>query len=83
MKTVPADAKLIPGHGPLSTIKELREFHEMLVETSTIVEKGIAAGKTLSMLQAEGLPEKWKSWSVPTLNTSRWIEILYRGLKPK
>jgi glyoxylase-like metal-dependent hydrolase (beta-lactamase superfamily II) len=80
---VPADAKLIPGHGPLSTVKELKEFHEMLVETSGLVEKAIAAGKTLDQIKADGLPEKWKSWEAPTLKTDRWLEMLYRGLKPK
>jgi cyclase len=79
----PADAKLIPGHGPLSTVKELKAFHEMLVETSGIVQKAIDAGKTLDQAKADGLPEKWKSWAVPTLSTARWIEILYTGLKTK
>jgi glyoxylase-like metal-dependent hydrolase (beta-lactamase superfamily II) len=80
LKKTPADAKLIPGHGPLSTVKELKEFHEMLVETSGIVEKAIAAGKTLDQIEADGLPEKWKSWAVPTMTTARWLEILHRGL---
>lgn len=83
LKKVPAGAKLIPGHGPLSTIKELKEFHEMLVETSGVVEKAIAAGKTLEQTQADGLDERWKNWAVPTMSTSRWIEILYTGLKRK
>lgn len=83
LRKVPADAKLIPGHGPLSTIKELKAFHAMLVATSGIVEKAIAAGRTLDEIQAAGLPEKWNSWAVPTLSTERWLEILYRGLKPK
>jgi glyoxylase-like metal-dependent hydrolase (beta-lactamase superfamily II) len=77
----PADAKLIPGHGPLSTVKELKEFHQMLVETSGIVQKAIDAGKTLDQAKADGLPEKWKSWAAPTLGVQRWIEILYNGLK--
>jgi cyclase len=79
----PADAKLIPGHGPLSTIKELKEFHEMLVETSAIVQKAIDAGKTLQQVKADGLPEKWKRWEAPTLKTDRWLEILYNGLNSK
>ena len=79
----PADAKLIPGHGPLSTIKELKEFHEMLVETSAIVQKAIDAGKTLEQIKAEGLPERFKRWEAPTLKTDRWLEILYNGLKSK
>lgn len=83
IQKVPADAKLIPGHGPLSSVKELKEFHEMLAETSGIVERAIAAGKTVDQIKADGLPEKWKNWAVPTITTARWLEILYAGLKPK
>ena len=83
IQKVPADAKLIPGHGPLSKVKELKEFHEMLVETSGLVEKAIAAGKTLDQIKADGLPEKWSNWAAPTITTARWLEILYHGLKPK
>ncbi len=83
IRKVPENAQLIPGHGPLSTLKELKEFHEMLVETSGIVEKAITAGKTLGEIKADGLPDRWKSWAVPTLPPSRWLEILYNGLKPK
>jgi glyoxylase-like metal-dependent hydrolase (beta-lactamase superfamily II) len=80
LRKIPADAKIIPGHGPLSTLTEMREFHEMLVETSGIVGRAMAAGKTLEQVQADGLPEKWKVWEAPTLNTGRWVEILYKGL---
>jgi cyclase len=80
LTNLPPGVKLIPGHGPLSTEKELRELHEMLVETTGIVEKQITAGKSLEQIKAAGLPEKWKRWSVPTLNTERWLEIVYRGL---
>jgi cyclase len=80
LETIPEDAMLIPGHGPLSTKKELREFHGMLVATTGIVEKAIADGKTLEQVQAEGLPEKWKSWDWPSISTAQWLEILYRGL---
>lgn len=83
IKKTPPDAKLVPGHGPLSTVKELKEFHQMLIETSTIVQKAIDAGKTLDQAKAEGLPEKWKTWEAPTLRTDRWIELLYKGLKAK
>ena len=83
MKKLTPDAKLIPGHGPLSTATELKEFHEMLVETSGIVGKAIAAGKTLDQIKEDGLPAKWKSWEAPTLSTSRWLEILYQGLTRK
>lgn len=83
LTNLPPDVKLIPGHGPLSTAKELKELHEMLLETSGIVERQIGEGKSLTEIKAAGLPEKWKSWSAPTINTERWIEMLYRGLVKK
>lgn len=81
LQQLPADAKLIPGHGPLSTLKELKEFREMLIETSGIVQKEIDSGKSLDEVKAAGLPERWKNWEAPTITTSRWLEILYTGLK--
>jgi cyclase len=53
----------------------------MLVETSGIVEKAIAAGKTLDQIKSEGLPDKGKNWAAPTITTARWLELLYQGLK--
>jgi glyoxylase-like metal-dependent hydrolase (beta-lactamase superfamily II) len=83
MKMIPPDAKIIPGHGPLSGMKEMKEFHEMLVTTAGIVERAIADGKSFQQVKAEGLPERWKSWEAPTLRTDRWLDILYRGLSRK
>ena len=89
IRKVPAGAHLIPGHGPLSTVKELKElkelkeFHAMLLETSGIVEKAIVAGKSLKQALDEGLPEKYKGWSSSGVTTARWIELLYQGLKKR
>lgn len=83
IEKIPPDAKIIPGHGPLSTVKELREFHQMLLGTAAFVEKQIAAGKSLADVKAAGLPEEWQSWDKPPMRADRWLDILYRGLKPK
>jgi len=80
---IPPDAKIIPGHGPLGTIEDLKAFREMLADTSSFVEKEIASGKTMDQVKAEGLPEKWKSWDQPPIRADRWIDILYRGLAPR
>jgi glyoxylase-like metal-dependent hydrolase (beta-lactamase superfamily II) len=77
---VPADVKIIPGHGPLSDVAGLKKFHRMLVETLAVVRKGKAAGKTLEQLQAAGLPEEWKSWS-SFIDTKGWIGTLYKSLE--
>lgn len=83
LEMLPAGARVIPGHGPLSSRKELEEFYEMLKATAGLVEQAIGAGKTLEQVKAEGLPERWKRWEAPTLSAGRWLEILYRGLSPK
>ena len=83
IEKIPANAKIIPGHGPLGDIKDLKAFHEMLVGTAAVVEKQIAAGKTLEQVKADGLGAEWKSWDKPPMGEGRWIEILYRGLSAK
>ena len=80
LKQIPADAKIIPGHGPLATVEDLKTFHAMLVETAGIVSKAKAAGKTLEDVKAAGLPDKWKDWGTGFINTSRWLEIVYNSL---
>jgi cyclase len=78
---IPADAKIIPGHGPLSTPADLKAYHRMLVETSGIVRTKIEAGKDLATIQKEGLPEEWKEWGSGFINPETWIRILHESLQ--
>lgn len=78
---IPADAKVIPGHGPLSKVEDLQAFHSMLVETTDVVRKGMAAGKTLAELQAAGLPEQWKDWGSGFIKTDSWIATIHASLE--
>ena len=78
---IPAGAKLIPGHGPLSTIDDLKLYHRMLLETTDIVRKKADAGKTLDQIKSEGLPEEWKSWGTGFIKTEQWIELIHTSLK--
>ncbi len=77
---IPAGAKLIPGHGPLSTIDDLKLYHRMLEQTSGIIRERISAGKSLEQIKSEGLPEEWKTWGTGFIKTDLWIEIVYRSL---
>jgi cyclase len=80
---IPAGAKLIPGHGPLSTIDDLKLYHRMLLETTDIVRKKLAAGKTLDQIKSEGLPDEWKSWGASFVKTEQWIELIHASLTKK
>ena len=78
---LPADAKLIPGHGPLSSMQDLKTFERMLQTTVGIVKGSLMAGRTLEEIQAEGLPEEWAGWGTGFIDTNRWLQILHDGLK--
>jgi cyclase len=77
---LPTGVKIIPGHGPLATLDDLKRYHRMLTETTAIVRQKINAGKTLEQVKAEGLPDEWKSWDGGFVKTDRWLETVYRGL---
>jgi cyclase len=83
LKMIPADAKLIPGHGRLSTIEDLKSYHQMLVETSDIVQKMLKKNKTLDEVKKAGLPEKYKTWGGGFIKTDFWIETLYKSYSMK
>ena len=77
LEKIPADAKIIPGHGALGTRADLEKYRDMLVETTGLVKKAIADVK------AAGLPEKYKTWGSGFINASRWLEISYNSLSKK
>ena len=80
IKQLPADVKVIPGHGPLSTLDDLKAYQRMLVTTTDIVRQQIKAGKTLEQIKAAGLPDEWKTWGSGFIKTDRWLETVYRSL---
>jgi len=76
---LPPDVKLIPGHGPISTVDDLKAYHRMLVTTTDIVQQKMKAKKSLDQIKKEGLPEEWKSWGTGFIKTDLWLEIIYRS----
>ena len=83
IKTIPADAKLIPGHGPLATISDLRSYHQILVESAKIVQDAMKTGKSLDEIKKAGLPDKFKGAGSGFIKTDMWLEIVYRSYSKK
>lgn len=77
---LPADVKIIPGHGALSDLDGLKTFHRMLVETTALVRKKMKAHKTLAQIKAEGLPDEWKTWGAGYIKTEMWLALVYTSL---
>ena len=77
---LPSDVKVIPGHGPVSTLDDVRRYVTMLKETMAVVEKGIKAGKTLDQLKQENVLAPWQKWNGDFITTEQWLITLYNDL---
>jgi cyclase len=77
---LPADVKVIPGHGALSNLDDVREFTKMLKETSAVVQKALAEHKTLQQMKQEKILDPWSKWSGDFVKTDAFIETLYNSL---
>lgn len=77
---IPADAAIIPGHGPVSKLDDLKAYHRMLVETTGIVRKKMAAGKSLAEIKSEGLGDEWNPWGTGFIGADAWVEAIHRSI---
>ncbi|MCO4783783.1 MAG: MBL fold metallo-hydrolase [Candidatus Cloacimonetes bacterium] len=77
--TFDQDTKLIPGHGKLSSMSDLKVFRQMISDTSKIVQNKKSKGQSLESIIKEGLGEKFKSYSWGFIPEKKWIKTLYVG----
>ncbi len=77
---VPADVKIIPGHGPISSVSDVRAYLEMLKATREVVAKAIKDGKTVDQMKQAKLLEPWKKYSGDFIKDDAFIETLYNSL---
>ncbi|MFC1733321.1 MBL fold metallo-hydrolase [candidate division KSB1 bacterium] len=80
IEQLPPDVKIIPGHGPVSSLEDLKTYHRMLVETIDVVTNRIRAGiMDLEQIKAAGLPDRYNDWGSGFITTERWIETIYNS----
>ena len=77
---VSPSTRIIPGHGPLAGVADLRRYRDMLETMVDLVTEKKADGKTLEQIQSEGVPAEYESWGAGFINAGRWIESVYRSL---
>jgi len=77
---LPADVKVIPGHGALSNLDDVRAFVKMLKETSAAVQKAIDDHETLDQMKQEKILAPWSKWSGEFIDSEKFIETLYNSL---
>ncbi len=78
---LPPDVKVIPGHGDLSNLDEVREYVKMLQETSAAVQKGIDSGKSLEQMKKDKILALWeKKYAGKFITADIFTETLYNSL---
>ncbi len=77
---LPADVKVIPGHGALSNLDDVRAFTKMLKETSAVVQNAISDHKTLDEMKQEKILAPWAKWKGDFVNEDAFIDTLYNSL---
>jgi cyclase len=80
---LPADVKIIPGHGPVSNVDDMKNYLTMLKETTAAVQTAMKQGKTLDQMKQEKILDNWKKWSGDFINTDTHLETIYNDLAGK
>jgi cyclase len=79
---LPADAKIIPGHGETASVDDLRVYVKMLQDTAAVVSQALKAGKTLEQMKAAKVLGPWsEKYTGPFVNADTFLESLYYSLK--
>jgi cyclase len=81
IEMLPKDVVIVSGHNDPGTWDDLAAYHDMLVQTTDIVRKGLAEGKDLAILQKEKVLAKWERYAGSYVSTDEWIEYLVEGIE--
>jgi len=77
---LPPDVKIIPGHGPISDLDDVRRYVNMLKDSRAAVEAGIKEGKSLDQLKQANVLAPWQKWSGDFITSEQWLATLYNDL---
>ena len=81
LAALPRDARIIPGHGPLAGIAELKAFRDMLADSAELVRGRMKKGMSLPEVQAAGMPARFDPWTKGFMPVPGWLELVYRSLE--
>jgi len=76
----PADTKVIPGHGALATMDDLRSYDQMLKDTTAAVQKALDGHTTLAQMKEEKIFAPWQKLSGNFVNSDAFLAEIYNSL---
>jgi cyclase len=72
--------RIIPGHGAVSNVRELRRWHDMLVVIRDRVKAAVASGMSLERVKQQRLTKEWDDdFSQSFVTSDHVIEEAFRG----
>jgi glyoxylase-like metal-dependent hydrolase (beta-lactamase superfamily II) len=80
---VPPDAKIIPGHGPVSTTADMRDFVQMMKDTRSLVVNAVKQGKTVQQMKEDKLLAKYSDKNKGFIKAEGWIDVLHADVTAK
>jgi len=74
------ETKIIPGHGPVATNKDLKAYLDVITELRKRIKKARDDGNTLTQTQRLGLSKPWDAtYGQGFINAERIIEFIYKS----
>ena len=80
LELIDDETRIIPGHGPLATKKDLIGFHDLVSRTIEHVEGEKKAGRSLEEIQSAGLPAEFESYGGGFIPEDGWIQFVFSSL---
>jgi cyclase len=74
---------VIPGHGEIASMDDLREYTKMMKDTLAVVQKAMANHETLDQMKSEKILAPWQRYSGAFVSADAWIETIYNSPKGK
>lgn len=76
----PPDTKVIPGHGALATMDDLRTYDQMLKDTTAAVQKALDDHETPAQMKDENILAPWQKLSGNFVNSDAFLDEIYNSL---
>jgi cyclase len=84
---IPPAAKIVPGHGAVSTRADVARGLDVLKQMRAVVDSAVRSGKSLEQITAERPFDKWRDsvpeWASSDKSMDGWVRDFYREIAPK
>ena len=77
---LPPDVKVIPGHGPVSTLDDVHAYVKMLKDTRAAVQDALEKKMTLDQMKEKKILDPWKKYSGDFISEDVFLETVYNSL---